>query len=253
MAKATKRAARRGLGYRQIASTLVQEIRSGQWQVNEPLPTEMQLVERFAVGRNTVREALRELEGLGYIERRRGARSILRNSHPEGAFVNSVHSVEELVDYAVWTKATLLVSETVRIDKALAARLDHPPDTEWVRVGVLRRRTESDEPFCYSEIYLDPKYRDVVEQIGEETQLFPLIEKKHRVVLRRVLHETEAAAADANIASRLNIPEGSPILLVRTKFFSSDGALVETGLAHFPCGRYRVRVALDRRSPDFRE
>ena len=86
--------------------------------------------------------------------------------------------------------------------------------------------------------------------IGTEPQLFPLIEKHHRVVLRRVVQETEAAAADANIASRLNVQVGSPILLVRTKFFSTDGNMVETGLSHFPCGRYRVRIALDRRSVD---
>jgi GntR family transcriptional regulator len=119
-----------------------------------------------------------------------------------------------------------------------------------MRVGILRRREDGDDPFCYSEVYLDPKYRDVVSMIGTEPQLFPLIEKHHRVVLRRVVQETEAAAADANIASRLNVQVGSPILLVRTKFFSTDGNMVETGLSHFPCGRYRVRIALDRRSVD---
>jgi GntR family transcriptional regulator len=242
---------RRGsVGYRQIATTLVQEIRSGRWRVDEPMPTEMQLVGRFGVGRNTVREALRELDGLGYIERRRGARSILRSASPEGAFVNSVRSVDELVEYATTTRATLLVSEVVRIDKALADRLDLVADTELMRVGILRRREDGDDPFCYSEVYLDPKYRDVVSMIGTEPQLFPLIEKHHRVVLRRVVQETEAAAADANIASRLNVQVGSPILLVRTKFFSTDGNMVETGLSHFPCGRYRVRIALDRRSVD---
>jgi DNA-binding GntR family transcriptional regulator len=211
------------------------------------MPTEMQLVERFGVGRNTVREALRELEGLGYIERRRGARSTLRSTNPEGAFVNSVRSVEELLEYANSADATLLVSEIVRIEQELADLLDHPPHTEWMRVGILRRR-DGDEPFCYSEIYVDPKYRDVVPLIGEETQLFPLIEKHHRIVLRRVVQDIEAASADPNIASRLQVPTGSAILRVRTKFFSTDGRLVETGLSHFPCGRYRVRIALDRRS-----
>lgn len=236
------------VGYRQIAETLVREIGGGRWAVGEAIPTEMQLVERFGAGRNTVREALRELTVRGYIERRRGARSILRSTSPEGAFVNSVRSVEQLLDYATFGKATLLVSETVRIDKALADRLDNVPDTEWVRVGILRRRDEGEDPFCYSEIYLDPKFGDIVAEIGKETRLFPLIEKHHGIVLRRVLQDIEAAAADANIASRLNIPVGTPILLVRTKFFCSDGTLVETGLSHFPCGRYRVRIALERQS-----
>lgn len=235
-------------GYHQIAGILIQEIRDDVWTVNQPMPTEMELVERFRVGRNTVREALRELESLGYIKRRRGARSTLRSARPEGAFVNSVRSVEELVEYASTTRATILVSEIVRIDRDLADKLDHPADTEWMRIGILRRREDGDEPFCYSEIYLDPTYRDVVPLIGPEGQLFPLIEKHHRMVMRRVVQDVEAAAADPNVASRLSIPVGSAILMVRTKFFSSDGKLVETGLSHFPGGRYRVRIALDRRS-----
>lgn len=233
-------------GYRQIAETLVREIGGGRWSVGAALPSEMQLVERFGVGRNTVREALRELTSRGYISRRRGARSVLRSAAPEDGFVNSVRSVDQLLDYATFGHATLLVSETVRIDKSLAERLDHPPHTEWIRVGILRRRAEGEEPFCYSEIYLDPRYGDVVEQIGQKTRLFPLIERHHGLVLRQVVQDIEAGAADANIASRLNVPAGTPILLVRTKFFASDGSLVETGLSHFPMGRYRVRIALER-------
>lgn len=236
------------VGYRRIAARIIQEIRDGRWDVDDLLPTEKEFVGQFGVGRNTIREALREVEGLGYIERRRGARSTVRSSNPEAAFVNSVRSVDELVEYAVSAQATLLVSEIVRIGRDLAERLDHPVDTEWMRVGILRRRNDNEDPFCYSEIYLDPQYRDVVPMIGEHTQIFPLIEKYHHVVLRRVVQDTEAAAADPNIASRLNIPAGSPILLVRTKFFSADGKLVETGLSHFPGGRYRVRIALDRKN-----
>jgi GntR family transcriptional regulator len=235
-------------GYRQIVAALIEEVRNGIWQVNQPLPTELELVSRFGVGRNTVREALRELEGLGYIQRRRGARSILKTATPENAFVNSVRSVEELLDYATSTSSTLLLSEIVRIDKTLAERLDQPPDSEWLRVGVLRSREAGGAPFCYSEIYLDPQYRDVVSMIGAEIQLYPLIEKHFNVVLRRVVQDIEAAAADPNIASRLNIPIGTPILLVRTIFSSADGRVVETGLSHFPCGRYRVRIALERKA-----
>lgn len=244
---ATPSSARRGaVGYRQIADSLVKEIRGGRWRVEQTLPTEMELMERFGVGRNTVREALRELAGRGYIERRRGARSRLLSANPEEAFVNSVRSVNELLEYAHSTRATLLMSEIVRIDKALAERLDNAPDSEWLRVGILRRRDEGEDPFCYSEIYLDPQYRDIVPLMGAEGQLFSLIEERYRIVLRRVVQDIEAAAADANIASRLHVATGSPILLVRTKFFSSEGKLVETGLSHFPCGRYRVRIALDR-------
>ncbi len=239
---------KRTIGYREIAAILMGEIRQGRWVVNDLLPTEKELVERFTVGRNTVREALGELRDLGYLKRRRGARSVLTAVDPENGFVNSVSSVEQLLEYAKAARATVLATEHIRLDDALARRLDTKAGSEWVRVGILRSREPNGPPFCYSEVYIDPKYADVVARLESENELYALIEKHHGVVIRRVVQEIEAVLTDANIASRLSVPVGTALLLVRTKFHSSDGRLVEVGLAHFPAGRYKVRIALDRRA-----
>ncbi|WP_195759791.1 GntR family transcriptional regulator [Paracoccus sp. S-4012] len=237
----------RTIGYRQIASTLVSEIQGGKWTLDSPFPTEMELVERFQVGRNTVREALRELQDLGYIKRRRGARSVLVNASPESAFVNAVRSAEELLDYAKITKATILTTETVIVDDKLSRRLDIPAGSEWVRLGLLRHREGQAAPFAYSEVYVLPRFADVIESFGAEGELFSLIERRHGIVISRVEQEIEATLVDANIASRLSVPVDSPSLFVRSKFYSSEGDLVEIGLVSFPASRYKVRLALDRR------
>lgn len=239
----------RSVGYRQITSILVGEIQNKVWTTSNAFPTEMELVERFGVGRNTVREALRELQELGYIRRRRGARSVLTTATPETAFVNSVRSAEQLLDYAKTTKLMLLTSETIRVDESLARRLDVAAGKEWLRLGMLRSRDGQSAPFCYSEVYLAPAYSDVVEHFGNETELFTLIEKRYGLVIRRVEQEIEASLVDANIASRLNVQIGSASLRVRTKFYSSEDELVEIGLVHFPAARYKVRLSLDRRVP----
>lgn len=243
--------ARGSIGYRQIASTLIDEIHRGNWSLNERLPSEMDLVERFGVGRNTVREALRELQDLGYLSRRRGTRSVLIRSTPESSFVNSVRSVDELLEYANTTRTALLSSETVILSQEKARQLDCQQGSEWLRLQLLRRREAGGLPFCYSEVYLAPKYQDVLPFVDGEHNIYSIIERRHNIVIRRVVQEIEAAAADENIASRLHVPAGSPILLARTKFHASDNELVEVGMAHFAMGRYRVRIALDRKSrPD---
>lgn len=236
------------MGYRQIASTLIDEIHRGTWALNHTLPSEMELVERFGVGRNTVREALRELQDLGYLSRRRGTRSVLLRTSPESSFVNSVRSIDELLEYAKSTKSALLASERVILGPDLAKRLDSPAGSDWLRLQLLRRRDPNGLPFCYSEIYIRPKFEDVLPLVDSEHTVYSLIEKQHNVVVRRVLQEIEAAAADDNIASRLHVPVGSPILLARTKFLSNEGEVIEVGLAHFAMGRYRVQIALDRRT-----
>jgi GntR family transcriptional regulator len=235
-------------GYRQIAATLIDEIHRGNWTLNERLPSEMDLVERFGVGRNTVREALRELQDLGYLSRRRGTRSVLIRTTPESSFVNSVRSVDELLEYANTTRTTLLASENVILSPERARQLDCPAGSEWLRIQLLRRREAVGLPFCYSEVYIHPKYQDVLPHVDGEHNIYSIIERRHNIVIRRVVQEIEAASADENIASRLHVPSGSPILLARTKFFASDTELVEVGMAHFATGRYRVRIALDRKA-----
>lgn len=59
-----------------VAGELLRQIREGGLRPNDALPTERELMARFAVGRNTVREAVQSLVTLGVIDVRpgRGAR-----------------------------------------------------------------------------------------------------------------------------------------------------------------------------------
>jgi GntR family transcriptional repressor for pyruvate dehydrogenase complex len=63
---------RAGLGAT-LATRLAAAIRAGEFQPGDRLPTEMQLVERFAVSRAVVREAIARLKTDGFVESRQGS------------------------------------------------------------------------------------------------------------------------------------------------------------------------------------
>lgn len=63
----------------QVINKITDAIISGELKPGDRLPTEMEMVSAFHVGRNTVREAVRTLEAYGVVEIRR----------PEGTFVCS--------------------------------------------------------------------------------------------------------------------------------------------------------------------
>ena len=236
---------RRGVGYRDIASQLIAEIHRGAWKAGGMLPSEAELVARFGVGRNTVREAFRQLQELGYIVRRRGARSVLASAAPQDGFVNSVRSIEALLHYVRLTSTTLLATDHIKVDENLSKRLGVGAGTEWVRLGILRSRDM--RALCFSEVYLEPRFKDISAIVEGETSIYALIEQRYGLVCSSVEQEIEADAASADVASRLNIPVGSPILFVRTKFYADDGRLFEVGLTHFPARRYKVRMRLERK------
>lgn len=60
--------------YRAVSEALERLILGGRLKPGDPLPTEQELSERFGVNRSTVREAIRQIEQEGMLERREGRR-----------------------------------------------------------------------------------------------------------------------------------------------------------------------------------
>ncbi|WP_125706119.1 PTS galactosamine transporter subunit IIB [Lacticaseibacillus daqingensis] len=78
--------------YEQISAELMREIDNGELAIGVKLPSEKQLCDLFDVSRITVRKALAELEEKGYIEKRQGQGSFVRdrfNSDEEISFVDA--------------------------------------------------------------------------------------------------------------------------------------------------------------------
>jgi GntR family transcriptional regulator len=238
--------AERFVGYREITEALIADIKDGNWKPGDQFPTEAELVERFNTSRATVRESLRELETFGYVKRRRGTRSILISADPTSSFANSVQSVSELLQYTRRTVSTILTKELVLAGPDLAERLDVEVGAKWLRVEVLRRALQGTLPIGYSEIYVHESYASIAQALGDKTAVYALIEEKHGVIFRQVAQKIEAAAASANVASRLKIDVDSPILTVRTDFVTSAGQLAEIGFGYFPAGRYHIDIMLER-------
>lgn len=71
-------------------------IRSGEWPVGERIPAEPDLVGRFGVGRNTIREAVRALEHVGMLAPRRGDGTYVRSANPYAAVIQRSATTELL-------------------------------------------------------------------------------------------------------------------------------------------------------------
>lgn len=85
--------ARRDLGDL-VASELRAAILRGDYQAGDSLPSESALAMQFGVNRTTLRDALRELEHLGLIDRRQGARARVLDWHRTGSIALLRHLIE---------------------------------------------------------------------------------------------------------------------------------------------------------------
>jgi DNA-binding FadR family transcriptional regulator len=97
--------------YRRVAAEIGARVTARELLAGEPLPTELELAGQFAVTRSTVREALRELESAGLIERGRGTkRMVVAKPSPAGvaARVSQSLALQEVTVREVWEALTVI-------------------------------------------------------------------------------------------------------------------------------------------------
>jgi GntR family transcriptional regulator of arabinose operon len=75
----------RAYKHRHVYTALRQEIQSGRWKRGDRLPSEADLVERFGVSRITIGRAVRDLQLVGLVDRRRGSGTFVKAARPTGA------------------------------------------------------------------------------------------------------------------------------------------------------------------------
>jgi GntR family transcriptional regulator len=126
----------------QIASVLEQEIRSGVLAFGDRLQSENELVQRFAVSRNTLRKGLEELNSRGLITTKVGIGSFVTFN---GQTINDVMGWSKaLADVGAETETRVLRIEMMR-DATLAALLGINDDA-FIAVDRLRLLAKDQTP-----------------------------------------------------------------------------------------------------------
>lgn len=233
--------------YQEIVRVLLDEIHVGQYEVGDRLPTEQELSTRFAVSRNTVREALRRLQEMGYILRRQGSGSVLTARRADGRFVNSINSLEELMQYAASTRLEILSVDRIIVESDLAARLGCKPNSQWFRICAQRRAEEDSEILGYVEVYVDIDFSEVVRNLDVvQYAIYSELERRYGLRFTQVTQDIEAAPADLNVASRLRIAPQTPTLVITRRYFTDEGRLIEVSVNTHPGPGFRYSMTLQR-------
>ncbi|MBV8910430.1 MAG: winged helix-turn-helix transcriptional regulator, partial [Gammaproteobacteria bacterium] len=97
--------------YRRVAAAIGTRILSRELREGERLPPEVQLARQFGVNRSTLREALRELESRGLLQRRPGSKLMSVSRPPQRAIAQGVSHALLLHDVTVrnvWEALTIL-------------------------------------------------------------------------------------------------------------------------------------------------
>ena len=228
--------AREGPRYQQLSALLAREIGEGRYAVGTLLPPEPQLVQRFAVSRHTVREAVRKLCEMGLVTRHQGVGTVVRARRIENKqYRASVSSLGDLMVYAQGTKLKLLGARAVVADAALAAQLRCQEGEHWLEWNTCRYSIDTGEPIVHMRVFVRPETQGMRQELERgEAWVFGLIEKYGGERICEAQQVVAAIPVPTESARLLSVKTHSPGLLVRRFYMGRNGRLLSVSINVHP-------------------
>jgi GntR family transcriptional regulator len=198
--------------HRQLFLVLHDEIDRGVIAPGEALPTEQTLCDQFGVSRITVRRALADLAEQGYIERRHGVGSFVREHGPSDPLSASGSYMDGLRQTQFETQVDVVELGVRRPPRAVADALGTSGSGELLHIVRVRRQRRTGEPLIVTDAWLPTGLADTLtEPALIRAALYELLSDVG-ITLDRVQHEITAEIAGPRNAQLLDMPIGAALL-----------------------------------------
>jgi GntR family transcriptional regulator len=227
--------------YETIRIDLLNRIRSGEWDYNEPLPPEGRLCEFYQVSRMTVRRAVEELVRDGFLYKQRGRgtfvrrRSALITGRGVGGFPDMAKPLNaepgmEILQYA-WVNPSADSAE----------RLGITPSDSVLFIEVLRfldNEVVGWQTLCLRE---DAGKR-VKREVFEDTQSMVKTLQIARVDVVEAIGQLRARLAEEKECDLLACKLGDPVLVSTVMSYSLEGVAINTSDLVFRSDRFHYHI-----------
>lgn len=227
--------------YQRIASELMEMVRSGEYPVGSRLPGELDLRDRYAVSRHTVREALRLLENAGYISRSKGiGTTVLRSELPPAAETDP--ALEALHAFL-----RTLTSETVEgpndgLTPDLATHMSVPTSVQWRRIDLRRNNSATGNLVCVSEMFVHPGLAPSLTEFDvREQPLYDFLLERNGETLTTIECEFRTDPPRESLQKLDGYPTDRALNIVRRFYGRRNGLFLATSCT-FPNGTFSCAV-----------
>jgi len=232
--------------YIQLMELLKDQILNKKWQPGEQIPGEQDLCDTYGISRTVVRQALRELELEGLINRRKGKGTFVTEPKiSEGLIQNLTGFHQDMVARGLKPVTQVLHQNVVRAPEKVARFLEIEPGTEVV--DIQRLRFIDDEPIQLVTTYIPYKVYPPLASVDlSNRSLYEYLEKEGGIFLARGRRYIEAVLANEAEALLLGIERGAPLLMLDSVSYVESGLPIEYYHALHRGDRSRFEVELVR-------
>ena len=235
--------------YHRIVAQIRDYIRDRKVPPGTKLPTEEELAQHFGVSSITIRAALKELADSGLIDRRQGRGTFVRNSIANPTEW-SLGSVEDIVMTSRLSDTVLVRQGYVTTPSWARTALSLSTKGRAFNVQVLRQK--SGKRFMLTDGYFPPFIGDqlatinLAEQLKKNSLLIGLVEEVTGERYAEIRQSIVAEVASSDIAEKLGVTEGTPLLVVRRMSCGEDGRVLQAARSYCCTSDFAFSIHLKR-------
>lgn len=197
----------------QISQWLKDQIVAGAYKINEKLPSENELAEKFGVSRVTVRRALQTLEGEEVIYRCQGLGSFVSDPRTRHSLVRLTDFTEDMVRFGLKAESEVISFKPVIVPDPVAERLMCKSGSKVSRID--RLRLGDGDPVAFDVTWMPLFYSQLLDDYDlKEKTIYKILEEEYQIPIVRGCYQIQAENADKYIAAHLQIDMGSAVLLI---------------------------------------
>jgi GntR family transcriptional regulator len=198
--------------YRQVYDIVVRRVANGDWRPGEALPSEQNLARELGVSQGTMRKVLNELTAEKLLERRQGKGTYLAENTQERALFRFFRMARP--------GGKRLTPE--RADELIKVRVSRPPEREKLDLGradrvveITRTRLIDAVPAVREVIILPANlFPGIEKRVTLPNTLYSLYQTEYSINIVAAHEELQAELATAEDQRVLQVPAGSPMLVI---------------------------------------
>lgn len=225
--------------HQQAEELLRQMIQQQEYRKGKLFPNEVELSRELNISRNTLRQAINKLVFEGLLVRKKGygttvaPQNVMSNARNWMSFSQEMHAQGMVVQ-----NFELHISRKAAPQEAVEF-LDAPQGARLLCLERLRGRPNL--PFVYFVSYFNP----AIPMTGEEDMSVPLYENLNRnygIVVKTSREMICARSASAELAGKLDIGEGDPILVRKRFVLDVNDMPVEYNIGYYRADSFTYSI-----------
>jgi len=224
--------------YHQIEEELEQRIHAGNWEPGDRIPTERELAAHYGVSRITVRRAVLDLVGKGFLYRVAGKGTFVAHPTKIDQPIWSLTSfTQDMLRHDMEPKSRVISGDLVLADATMALRLEVPEKSEVARI--VRLRLGDREPLILERTHLvHTLCPGILRHDLARSSLYEILTRDYNLVLSHGVQTFRPVLIPAEEANLLGLPAGAPGFLSNTMARLIDERVIEWTEAIYRGDRY---------------